>query len=673
MHRSSLLIAAACLAIAWKLLVFPGKTLADNDAAGDILPYNRTIKMDWEGFAPPQYNPHLNAGTPNVGNLSTGFYPPFLMALLPESAAINLFIVAHLLIGAFGMRSWARAAGLDETGATVAAIVYAMSAVWPARMLAGHLSMIAVLGWAPVVLGRLEYLVRERTIGGAVGLAAAGAMMILGGHAQWIYIVGWLGVFVALTSAGRGKFEAMVGILAAAIGAALLAAVQLLPAMELLGHTARMHGVPAWEQLPIWVTREDAAGLVAPYLPALGDFPWETDWGLGVAGLVLWFAGVWHARRETRTWVFVGLSAAALLIALGPATPAHAAARALVPLYDQMRAIPRLLLLFALTAPLLAARGYAALAEGRGRAAALGAIAVLVGLVSLRDDPELSFCFFTIAAAATAAFWRKPAVLVGILAAEMTFNASLTVWVAPPKQAWRFDLPHDGRVYDTVSYPFNEPLLSGHESIHGTTAQVLEDYLRFTNAVWNDHRPLLPGTFPYPVSEIRRRALFDLLGIKYVVTKENLEGRGFTLLQKHGESVFVYRNDQAMAGAFLVSRGALGPAFDVSELASGRGDVTVLSRGPGRLALKCAVTKPSLLAINEIRWPGWKATVDGAPAEILPAWLALMAIELEPGEHRVELRYDLDSYRRGTWISLAAWIALAAWAARRRLRPSASA
>jgi hypothetical protein len=67
-------------------------------------------------------------------------------------------------------------------------------------------------------------------------------------------------------------------------------------------------------------------------------------------------------------------------------------------------------------------------------------------------------------------------------------------------------------------------------------------------------------------------------------------------------------------------------------------------------------------------FPGWKATVDGAPAR-LGRWRGVFqAIDLPPGEHRVEFRYQTPGLRTGALLSLAALLALAALAFSTRKR-----
>jgi uncharacterized membrane protein YfhO len=59
----------------------------------------------------------------------------------------------------------------------------------------------------------------------------------------------------------------------------------------------------------------------------------------------------------------------------------------------------------------------------------------------------------------------------------------------------------------------------------------------------------------------------------------------------------------------------------------------------------------SVLVASEINYPGWIATVDGAPVPIHTADFLLRGIVLPPGSHRVEMRYTAPAARNGAFIS----------------------
>lgn len=79
---------------------------------------------------------------------------------------------------------------------------------------------------------------------------------------------------------------------------------------------------------------------------------------------------------------------------------------------------------------------------------------------------------------------------------------------------------------------------------------------------------------------------------------------------------------------------------------------------PGQIQLSVESSRPALLASSQTFFPGWRATVDNAPAEILRCNFAFQAVEIPPGSSRVMFRYEPVSYRLGAFVSLAA---AAAW------------
>ncbi len=78
-----------------------------------------------------------------------------------------------------------------------------------------------------------------------------------------------------------------------------------------------------------------------------------------------------------------------------------------------------------------------------------------------------------------------------------------------------------------------------------------------------------------------------------------------------------------------------------------------LSDEPERAVLSTTASADSLLVLTRTWDPGWSARVDGVPVPHLRADLALLAVVLPPGEHRVELIYRPASFRIGLGLSAA--------------------
>jgi hypothetical protein len=79
---------------------------------------------------------------------------------------------------------------------------------------------------------------------------------------------------------------------------------------------------------------------------------------------------------------------------------------------------------------------------------------------------------------------------------------------------------------------------------------------------------------------------------------------------------------------------------------------------PERVVLETdAGAAPAVVFLSESYHPWWKATVDGAPAPVVRAETALMAVPVGPGRHVIELRLA-----RPVPVVVADWLTTSAWA-----------
>jgi len=113
------------------------------------------------------------------------------------------------------------------------------------------------------------------------------------------------------------------------------------------------------------------------------------------------------------------------------------------------------------------------------------------------------------------------------------------------------------------------------------------------------------------------------------------------------------------------------PEFDANLLdgAPPVGEIKLERYENEELELAVRTERPALLYLAETFHPYWKAAIDGNPARIYRANLAMRAVFLQPGEHKVVMRYHSLPYERGKWISLISLIFLAAaagWTTYRR-------
>ncbi|HEX6839828.1 MAG TPA: YfhO family protein, partial [Polyangia bacterium] len=97
----------------------------------------------------------------------------------------------------------------------------------------------------------------------------------------------------------------------------------------------------------------------------------------------------------------------------------------------------------------------------------------------------------------------------------------------------------------------------------------------------------------------------------------------------------------------------LAPAAAAHD-AHATGACTLVDDRVERLTLRCRASAASYAVVADAYFPGWSATVDGAPAPLLRANLAMRAVPLPPGDHTVELRYRPAHLAAGAVVSLLA-------------------
>lgn len=184
--------------------------------------------------------------------------------------------------------------------------------------------------------------------------------------------------------------------------------------------------------------------------------------------------------------------------------------------------------------------------------------------------------------------------------------------------------------------------------------------------------PIIPKNIT--ISRVNHRGNFEVKNIFLDGTELFSLGNRFTKVYDQ-----VYENRFVLPKAFLVRKGlpahkdrienallALDPFEEVivgpggplfqpsikSSLDKGADRVQVTSYSSNRITLNVSTQTRAYLVLSEVYYPGWKAYVDGLEKTIFPADYAFRGIPIDPGEHKVEFRYQPISIKIGGIISL---------------------
>jgi hypothetical protein len=89
------------------------------------------------------------------------------------------------------------------------------------------------------------------------------------------------------------------------------------------------------------------------------------------------------------------------------------------------------------------------------------------------------------------------------------------------------------------------------------------------------------------------------------------------------------------------------------------GEITLEEYQPNYLKYQFNNPGDALAVFSEIYYPkGWKATIDGTPADIVRVNFVLRGLEVPSGQHTIEFRFEPAAYHTGNKIMMASSILL---------------
>jgi len=659
----------------------------------------------------PLWNPTLYGGAPLIGDIQAGFlYLPnlllFLVAPRFDYPAMQWLAVLHLYWAGLGLYVLLRTLRLDGAPpARLAALFGALAFMYSDALLIhlGNLNLVAVLSWLPWVLAAYV-----RALAGPSWRWVAIAALLFGlstyaGHAQSSLYVGLaLGLYTAGWVAG-GRWRAAQAawwqpwamLLGAAFTAGLLAAPVLMPAAELAGYSVRSDFTYQEAVAYSLAPTQALVGLVTPGFfgrgPALHWSLWERVElpYVGVAALLLALLGLIFAAPAVRRhlWIWGGIALFGLLVSLGVYGILHGLLTRLLPMFDQLRAPARALILWALGVSVLAAAGVDGIlrqapVEGRttaylaqrrtasaillGGAVVLGAVAVPLAYFALLITQQDATAFLRASLAAlalvfAAAFWLATwAILAGRRAGAYGALACAVLLTG----LLYFDLAATGAYTD----------ISSTDPTQGFQHPEIVDFLRADpdlfridtrtgiEHLWQPDTAALVGlqdvggvANPLALRSARDfwdsiggRAMrrYDWLNVKYVLVAKGEPMPEGKFVPAFGpvDGLEVYRNTTFVPRAWVAPAGIDLAAI---EPPAKPGGATVRDRGSSTLQIDVQAPEAGYLVLSEFWYPGWQATVDGISQPVWQANGALRAVAVPGGQSTVVLRFAPSSWRLG--------------------------
>ncbi|HEY4085034.1 MAG TPA: hypothetical protein VGM43_03810 [Bryobacteraceae bacterium] len=601
----------------------------------------------------PAWNPHEVLGAPFAANLQAFPWIPtrFVLLLVDPSVAYGLGVAIAAGLAALFAFLYCRSLGLSRIGAGAAGWTFAAAGFFSSRVMAGHLPLLEAYPSLPLLLWLSDRaLLRARRFDlGALALATA--CTVVAGHPQIpAYSVG--AAFLYIWWRGRGS--------------PLRPRLRVTAAMLLgIGLT-----LAAWWPMLLFIGRSTRILHLAP--PDNDVFmPWSRLLALIVPGMQGWatpmdlsdqnpFTGYPNSSWFWDTASYIGLLP---LIAI-----AGLAIRAVI-----CRRLPDWRWRFLTVL---------------GTASLLGALPVALPILHLlpgtllRSPARLLYLSTFCAAAAVGAAvdsiralpWPRRAlhaalaVILALHFADLWRFANRFVQTYPRDEgpaAFEVTLDREignGRIADQRDG--NTPLYGERYDDAGGFDSV---FLARYNRAWMALAGEPPDTNEqvFDASALPPRAL-EAFGVRFVI----------------GEDLYRVPHPAPRVQLFPAARAEFEPQSQIPEIfAAGSWDRLLLEPSakqlipsgaaanipprlnysrpsPDEIRIQASNSQPGFVYVLESFDPGWTASVDSAPAPVLPANGFAMAIPITPGVHAVRLTYETPGRGTGLLLSLTSLVLL---------------
>jgi len=177
-------------------------------------------------------------------------------------------------------------------------------------------------------------------------------------------------------------------------------------------------------------------------------------------------------------------------------------------------------------------------------------------------------------------------------------------------------------------------------------------------------------------------------GVTHLLSPQPVAGAPLPLVA-HFPDAYAYRIDHAsrvrvvnsaeyVANDTAAVRRLVDPSFDpdrsvilddavpqesaaTPDVAAAAGSASIVEEDAGHLTVDADAKQDGYLVLADTFYPGWSAAVDGTPAPIYRANLAIRAVPVTRGHHSVRFEYEMPGVLRGAQTSLAGASILLLW------------
>lgn len=617
----------------------------------------------------PLWNPHNFSGHPLLANHQSAIFYPLniLYLLLPQVLAWSILIILQPYLASFFTYLLARQLKMSKMGAAFAAVAYGFSlfmTVFLEYNTIGH-----VILWLPLILLAIEKLTAKLSARWIFIYIASLVFSFFAGHIQ---IFGFLFIFVfiyGMFRSGKKSLHLLI-INALALG---ITAIQLLPTLELIKHSARIpqeynflieNLLLQLSQLILFIYPDFFGNPVSRNYQLSDSYPGNAV-HIGLFPIAFAIFAIFRYKNSKFTKFFAYSSLAILILILR--TPlTELLYKFNIPFFSTGSPSNTIFLLsFSLS--ILAGFG---MEQFFRKKRLLPYFVILLTLINL-------FFFFQ----KFNPFVQKELIYPSAKVANfLSENAGINRFWGYGSAAIEANYATQLNLFSPDGYDPLYPKRYGEFIGSSKDGKLVDEFSLQTRSDAN----VAPGYGEQDLTQNEYRLkILDVLGVKYILDRVENSSTEKTFPPERFEKTYeqdgwiVFENLEALPRAFLVydyevfqdkegyadrffseefnpRRTVLlekEPTLEIREFGD-VGDVGVTSYEPNMIKLEIETDQNGLLFLSDTHYPGWKAYIDGKETKLLRANYAFRAIPVAAGKHTVKFSYQPGSFKWGAGISM---------------------
>lgn len=670
-----------------------------SDLVNFNIPMKFVLKESLKNFSLPLWEKNIGQGYPVFAEAQVGaLYPPnlILFATLPLWLAFNLSIIFVFLTAASGTYLLSRSMSISKSGSVLAALTYTFS---PTIILhVQHLNLIQTAAIFPWQLLVINLFFAKREIRYLMYFSIITSMQIFAGFPQ-IVAYSLLGIIIFSSFKIFSvkdfylKAKIVVAFLVFLVLSFTIASIQLSATFELTKEAQRVQTTTPKSILgdfPFKIT--NLKTILNPYIqgsPKTGTYPpfklgtwgifWENNLYFGITQLLLilivptWYLLAKKGKHNTLKSIFpfIALGLIGIALALGKEAPLHVLFS--IPPFSMFRVPSRFLFFTFISAAVLAGMAIDKLQLFKNKKI-FSVIIVSILIVVVFDSFRVWFTYHV--TENVDQLMRAPEL-------RKYLNNDGRLFSYGAETEWTTKYFSKGWNRNTEIYSFLRNTFSQNSNLlydvaqHNAYAGMSTRRSSISMIAASEFITSKEGQINI---DNKSQTILNANNVKYLTTTEKLTSNKWQLLanvRRDDTIIYLYQNPEVNPRVYIPNgyvktdtvsgfHSELEKGTDISKIVvleenvdvptgtQNKGTAEIIVDKNTLVEIKVDLTEKSLVTISDSFYPGWKAYIDGKETKIYPTNVNSRSVVVPSGHHHIVYKFDSDTIKIGTLVTLAA-------------------